>query len=71
MEPKIFQIEDYFINLSNLLWAKRSIHTTNPPVNRIDLLFNSSETPLTFYDMEALEVICILNLMAKKETDKL
>ena len=71
MAPKIVQAGRHFINVSNLLWARRN-PSTDPGVttNQIDLIFVSPEKMLSLFDEEAVEMICLLELIAKIESDK-
>ena len=70
MEPHIVELEDLYVNMSNLLWAK--IHRTREgKLESIELHFNSKENVLVVSDLSAVEVYVTLQEMARLALDKL
>jgi hypothetical protein len=68
MEPKIVRVGEYFINLSNLLWAQATPSAPDPDVQLLHLTFGAGEPPLqlTLSDSEASKLIHLLESMSQE-----
>ena len=68
MEPQIVRVGDYFINISNLLWAQATRSATDPDVQVLLLTFGAGEPPLqlTLSDSDAIKLINLLDSMSQE-----
>lgn len=68
MEPKIVRVGEYFINISNLLWAHATSSATDPDVQLILITFGAGEPPLqlTLSDSDATKLVHLLESMSQE-----
>ena len=68
MEPKIVHLGEYFINISNLLWAHATPSAPEPDVQLILLTFGAGEPPLqlTLANSDATKLIDLLESMSQE-----
>jgi len=68
MEPKIVRVGEYFINISNLLWAQATPDAQDPTIQLLLLTFGAGEPPLqlTLTNSDATRLIQRLESMSQE-----